>query len=158
LRDFGRDLIELTPDTVPFGANFAIPRSVQLEYPYDARLGNTPGRRINGYETRVMRRMLADGIPGRWVPDARVIHFVPRSAMSTRFLRRYFMGHGRSTALLARNRRADQPRFFGKPRRLVRRAVEAELAYRIRRLCCQPPTWTRALVKSSVLWGKLGSL
>lgn len=156
-RDFGRELIELTHDTVPFGANFAIPRSVQLEYPYDVRLGDIAGRRIGGYETRVMRRMLADGIPGRWVPDARVSHFVPRSAMSTAFLRRYFMAHGHGNALLYRDRFADQPRFFGKPRRLLRRAIEAELNYRIRRLCCRPQTWTRALVKSSVIWGKLQS-
>jgi hypothetical protein len=102
--------------------------------------------------------MLDDGIPGRWVPDARVGHFVPRSAMSTAFLRRFYMSQGHGNALVARNRLADQARLFGKPRRLVRRAVEAELAYRIRRLCCQPQTWTRALVKSSVLWGKLQSL
>jgi glycosyltransferase involved in cell wall biosynthesis len=155
LRDFGRDLVELTHETVPFGANFAVPRSIQLAYPYDARFGDTAGRRIGGYETNVMNRMLDDGVPGRWVPDARVNHFVPRAAMSTAFLRRYFMAHGHGRAIRGGDRFADQPRIFGKPRRLVRRAVEAELNYRVQRLCCRPQTWTRALVKSSVLWGKL---
>ncbi|HEY8156940.1 MAG TPA: glycosyltransferase [Myxococcota bacterium] len=158
LRNPGPDPIELTHATVPFGANFAIPRRVQLEYPYDTRLGDFAGRRISGYETRVMWRMLDDGIRGRWVPDARVRHFVPRAAMSTAFLRRYFMGKGHADALVDEDRFADQPRLFGKPVHLVRRAVEAELNYRIRRVCCRPQTWTRALVKSSVLWGRLQGL
>lgn len=96
--------------------------------------------------------MLDAGLTGRWVPTARVRHSIPRERQTTRYLRGYFFAQGQ--------RRPPQtpdgvPKLWGRPRWLWRRAMEAELTYRMRRLGRRPETWIRDLIEASVLWGQL---
>lgn len=153
-RDFGSESIELSQFLVPFGANFGIRTEVQRRYRYDPRLGRRRGNVMGGEETTVIRAMLADGLKGRWVPDARVHHFIPRVRQTTAYLRRFSFAQGVYTARMVMDR-PSVPMLFGKPRWLWRLAVEDEIRYRFRRILCSPPTWIQDLIRSSEHWGQL---
>lgn len=151
VRQFGNDPLEFDADTVPYGANFAIRTSVQQQFPYDVRLGPQPGNEIRGEETELIRRMLAAGHRGWWVPEARVRHFVPRSRQTLAYVRRFFVGLGE---LYGRELgQSDGPRLFGRPRWLVRRALAAECRYRWGRITASPDVWLGDLAEAATAWG-----
>jgi hypothetical protein len=108
---------------------------------------------MGGEETSLFERIFGDGFSGRWVPGAVVYHHVPRENQTVQYLRRYFRAQGE---YLARARTHERCRLlFGRPRWLIRRAIEAEVEYRLRRLFCGSPTWIDSLILSSRLWGML---
>lgn len=139
--------------TLPFGVNLAVRRQEQLHFPYDPALGLRPGSQIRGEETAMILKMLEAGHTGWWLPDARVRHFIPRSRQSVPYLRDWFHGDGEEKGKKMRD--ANYPKLFGRPRWLVRIAVEAELRYLIRRLQTRPEHWIRDLINASVAWGQL---
>ncbi len=152
-RDFGDEPVLLSGDRIPFGANLAIRTSAQLRYTYDPTLGHTKTRLYGNEETTLIERMLADGLIGRWVPRAEVLHYIPKERQTTRHLRRRFFAQG---VVNARREKADYSvKLFGKPRWLVRRALETELRYRWRRLVRPPEVWIKDLELSSATWGFL---
>ena len=69
-RDLGAEPFAFTPTAIPFGANFAVRRSVQERYPYDLCLGLKPNGNLRGEETALILQMLKDGLVGQWVPGA----------------------------------------------------------------------------------------
>jgi hypothetical protein len=106
-----------------------------------------------GEETRVVKELLAAGLSGWWVPDARVEHRIPATRMTTRFLRRYYVGAGRTSALVGPAE--DGPMILGRPRWAWKRAVLGELKYRGLRWITPPDTWLRHLIGASKAWGHL---
>jgi hypothetical protein len=124
---------------------------VQREYPYDPTLGPRPGSEVRGEETQVIRQMLAAGLTGWWVPDARVQHFVPRHRQTLRYLRRFFVGQGEVQSREFGN--ADVPRVFGKPRWLIKQALAAEARYRWSRMTASPDVWLDRLIEAATAWG-----
>ncbi len=153
LRELGPVPFPFTPQRLPFGANWAVRTRDQARYPYDPQLGVRPGRALRGEETDVMRRMLADGAEGWWVPDAVVHHRVPAENQTRRFLRRYFRAEGES--LGRRMGDPELPTLFGRPRGWWKRAVASELRYRIGALFRNPEVWSQDLVTSALYWGQL---
>ncbi len=152
-RDLGKDPIPFTHKQLPFGANFAIRTSEQVRYPYDPTLGRKRHSLIGDDEVTVLRKMLSDGHEGRWVPNARLLHYIPKQRQTIRYLRRWFFAQG---VVNARGEKADYSvKLFGKPRWLVRRALETELRYRWRRLVRPPEVWVEDLELSSATWGLL---
>ena len=139
--------------TLPYGVNMAVRREEQLRFPYDPTLGLRPGSQIRGEETAVILAMLKAGITGWWLPDARVRHFIPQSRQTVGYLRRWFHGDGEEKGKQMRD--ANYPKLFGRPRWLVRVAIEAEVRYLIRRLQTRPQEWIRDLIDASVAWGQL---
>ncbi len=88
-------LVDLASNDFPFGANYAIRSDVQRRYRYDPALGRRPSHAIiGGEEYELVRAILMDGGTGRWIPDAKVTHFIDRQRQTTKYLHRYFRGHG----------------------------------------------------------------
>ncbi|MGO9314095.1 MAG: glycosyltransferase [Syntrophobacteraceae bacterium] len=157
--DFGRRSFSITSKTsLPFGANFAVRTLEQLRHPFDPSLGPHGNKRVAGGETDMLERMVEAGLSGRWVPDARVKHYIPKALQTTRFIRKYYYafaeGDGR------RNRRLHDvavPMLFGAPRYLWRQAVSAEIRYRIRRYLSDPNVWIKDLKSSVLTFGMISS-
>lgn len=96
--------------------------------------------------------MLAAGHTGWWVPDARVVHFIPRSRQTVSYVRRFYTAQGevQGRALQPSN----GPRLFGRPRWMVRQALAAEARYRWSRLSAPPEVWLARLATAAVAWGR----
>ncbi len=152
-RDLGEQAIALSQELVPFGANFAVRTAEQRKYLYDPRLGVRPGNIMGGEETTVIRNMMADGIAGRWIPKARVRHYLPQARQSIAYLRKYFKGYGEYCA--QQDARHTDAKLFGSPRWLWRAALAAETKYRLRRHLSPPEVWIEDLIASSQSWGQL---
>jgi hypothetical protein len=140
----------------PFGANLAVRTDIQRQFPYNPSYGPQPGSPIRGEETAVVQAMLRSGHEGRWVPEARVRHFIPRERQTVQFLRETFYGFGLFGGL-----QGDfdaMPQFVGKPRYLWRQIAEAELRYRLGRLLHKPSMWGPALIQSAMARGTFSGL
>jgi glycosyltransferase involved in cell wall biosynthesis len=152
-RDLGGEACSLGADTLPYGANWAIRTTDQRRHSYDPRLGPRGKLKYAGEEWAVMQALLADGESGRWVPDARVQHVISPARQTVRYLRRYYIGNGRSLARV-RPPGADAM-LFGRPRWVWREAFGQELAYRVRRIYSTSDVWSEHLRRASVAWGML---
>lgn len=153
VRDFGDEPVPFAYFATPYGANCAVRTDEQRRYRYDVNLGPRPNSMIRGEETALIRRMLADGVKGWWVPGARVRHYIPEERQTIRYLRAFFVGSGECLAQTSPD--TQSKRLFGKPRWLWRQAVEAEVRYRLRRLFCEPELWMEDLKAASLAWGSL---
>ena len=153
VRQLGTEPIPLSYNVLPYGANMAIRKTEQARYVYDVSLGLRPNSSLRGEETTVIREMLAAGAEGRWVPEARVRHYIPKERQSTRFLRSFFSGLGEQGVIQMPEDGA--PLIFGRPRWLWRRVLTAELKYRIHRVLSQPEVWIEDLQISSEAWGQM---
>lgn len=156
LRDLGDKPVPLTHHLVPFGANFAIRTKDQSQFRYDPYLGRRPGSMLVGEETTVIREMLAAGAHGRWVPRARVWHYIPKERQTTRYLRAFFRAYGEG--LKHQTPLSGKRRLFGRPLWLWRQAIEGETRYRLSRLFCKPEVWVEDLKLSAQSWGQLLSV
>jgi glycosyltransferase involved in cell wall biosynthesis len=152
--DHGPSGFDLTRDTYPYGANMALKRSAQLKEPYDTRLGPRPNSGIRGEEMIMARRMLGAGAKGRWVPEARVRHFIPPNRQTLSYLREYFTGSGEVLGMLGRNDSGER-RAFGRPLWLWKEAVLAEVAYRSGRVFQTPDSWIESFRRANVARGWL---
>jgi glycosyltransferase involved in cell wall biosynthesis len=155
VRDFGTEPVGLADDVVPFGANMAVRRDVQVRYTYNAALGPRPGIPLRGEETAIVRQMLKDGLEGWWIPDARVRHFIPKSRQRVKFVREFFFGQGLyyGTELPV----GKYPEVFGRPRYLWRQALESEARYRGGRLFRSPEVWIQHLAEAAQAWGQMAN-
>lgn len=154
-RDFGAQEFAFDLKRVPFGANFAVRTAVQRSQRYDPSLGRIGSGMVGGDDTHLLRSLLAAGWEGRWVPKARVRHFIPKDRQSVRYLRRYYHGMG-----LLRGREAPPTNgrhMFGCPRWLWRRAIEEELRYRFQRAFQRPEIWIEGLRQASRTWGEVSA-
>ena len=152
--DYGPTGFDLTFETYPYGANMALTRSAQLREPYDTRLGPRPNSGIRGEEMIMARRLLAAGSTGRWVPEAKVRHFIPPHRQSLRYLREYFFGSGEALGLLGRNDTGERLA-FGRPLWLWKEAVSTELAYRFGRVFRSPENWIESFRAANVARGRI---
>jgi glycosyltransferase involved in cell wall biosynthesis len=144
--------ITLTPLSLPFGANMAVRTTDQRRFTFDTSLGPRPGNPFGGEETALVRAMLASGATGWWVPDARVRHYIAEHRQTTRYVRNYFLGYGRS---LARDEPVPSGRtIFGRPVWLWRQLVEAEARYRLGRLARKPEVWIEDLITAGMSRGQ----
>ena len=151
--DLGGEMIPFGGDALPFGANWAIRLTDQRRHPYDPRLGPRGEFQFYGEEWAVMQALLATGASGRWVPAARVQHVIPQTRQTIRYLRRYYVGNGRSLALVRHD--LGEAMLFGRPRWLWREAIAQELAYQLRRVYARPDQWSEHLRRASVARGML---
>lgn len=153
VRELGGEALPFDDARFPFGANFAVRTAVQRQFPYDPSLGRLGQSMVSGDETTVLRAMLAAGHKGWWVPEAKVVHFIPRSRQTLAYVRRFFEAQGevqsRSFNLPV------GPRVWGRPRWLVRRAVAAEARYRWSRVTSPPEVWLDHLAEAAISWGQL---
>ena len=156
-RDFGPDQFALDAKTVPFGANFAVRTDVQRRYGFDASLGRRKTELLGGEDTVLLRRMLAEGLEGRWVPAARVRHVIPPSRVSEKYLQRFFYCQGQLSARQMEPGRGIR-RVSRLPSVIQLRALLAAWTYRIARRLVHPSRWSRHLVRESTLRGFAGEM
>jgi glycosyltransferase involved in cell wall biosynthesis len=152
-RDFGTEPIPLSPDVIPWGANYVIRTRDQRRHLYNPDLGYRPGRLIGWEETEVIHALLAEGATGWWVPDASLQHHVPEARQTTKYLRTHF--YNRGVYYGGRWEERDRHLMFGRPRWMWRHALTAELKYRLHRVTSAPEVWVEHLITSSESWGIL---
>jgi glycosyltransferase involved in cell wall biosynthesis len=152
-RDMGQESVALSSDVIPFGANFAVRTEEQRRYSYDPSLGVRPDSIMGGEETTMVRNMMAEGISGRWVADARVRHYIPKERQTIAYLRRYFKAYGEYCA--KHDGDDASPKVFGMPRWLWREALMAEVKYRVRRHSASAEVWIEDLIAASQAMGQL---
>lgn len=152
--DHGPIGFALTSETYPYGANMALKRSAHLAEPYDTRIGPRPNSGIRGEEMILARRLMAAGATGRWIPEARVRHFIPPNRQSIEYLREYFFGSGEALGILGRDDEGER-RLFGRPLWLWKEAVSAEVSYRIGRATGSPDKWIEPFRRANVARGRL---
>jgi glycosyltransferase involved in cell wall biosynthesis len=152
VRDLGDTARPLAaPTHVPFGANMAFRTELLRDHRFDTTIGVRPGSEVRGEETKLIEQLLADGATGWWVPDARVLHFIPRQRQSVAYLRRWFRGVGEFHAFRAEG--VDAP-LFGAPRWAWRQLVELEARYALLRITGRPPArWVIAMRDASIARG-----
>lgn len=144
--------------TPPYGANFAIRRDIQRQFPYDPATGLRPGSAMRGDEVAVLRAVLASGGTGVWIPNAKVRHYIPKTRQTERYLREYFYGQGEAEAMQSPELYTSGQTLFGRPRWLLRMAIEAECRYRVFRHIAVPEVWVRHLIDASLCWGRISRL
>jgi glycosyltransferase involved in cell wall biosynthesis len=152
--DFGPNGFDMTQDTYPYGANMALKRRAHLHAPYDTRIGPRPNSGIRGEEMILARSLLASGHTGRWVPEARVRHFIPPERHNLRYLSQYYVGSGEVLGILARGR-LEKPRAFGRPLWLWKAAILSEAKYRWNRMTGSPEDWIESFKETCVTRGRL---
>jgi hypothetical protein len=137
----------------PYGANMAFRTRVLHEWPFNPTLGPKGNSRINGSETELILKLLANGHTGRWVESARVEHCIQEKQMTTGFLRWYFTGYGASQAIMEPPE-PDTKMLWGRPRWLWKELVTAEIQYHVRRVHASPKEWIRDLKHASIARGQ----
>ena len=146
IRDLGSQALRLGPgnDRLPFGANYAVRTPTQRRHRYDHALGMKPGPFVRGEEMAVFQSMLRNGESGRWVPEARVTHFIPTQRQNERYVRAFY-----------RLDAATRPGFGGRTGRLglLMNALRAEARFRVLRFTAPPERWITALVEACEAWG-----
>jgi glycosyltransferase involved in cell wall biosynthesis len=154
--DLGAEPVALRRGMVPYGANMAVRTAEQRRFLYDSALGPRPDSGVRGEEVAVVHAMLDAGLEGRWVPGAKVRHYIPAQRQTIAYLRDYYTGQGqvRCSGPVP----AHHPKLFGRPRYLWRQAVEAEVSYRMGRLFGRPDLWIEHLIAASMAWGGLRGL
>lgn len=153
IRDLGALPIVCTQELIPFGANFAVRLDVQKKYLYDPMTGRRGTGMVGGDETSVLSRIMSDGLQGRWIPNASVQHFLPKSRLTLRYLRSFYFGLGQTSVLSPAPDASTK--IFGKPRWLVRKAFQQELSFRRKFFWGRPEDWIQPLIDASVTWGQL---
>ncbi len=135
----------------PFGANFVIRTETQRRYRYDVRLGRVGANEIRGEETAVVWRMLADGLHGVWAPSAPVLHVIPPQRMTLEYIRRFYLGIGRTTAIMSLVGVSKRSPVW----RAWLRAITREIRYRMNRPWRSPAVWMHDMARASRRWGEL---
>jgi len=98
-RDLGDQLVEFSADRLPYGANFAVRGDLQRANLFDSELGRRANLVLGEDELDLMRRLLAGGHRGQWVPGAVVEHLIPLDRATTKYVYDYFVGQGRNLVL-----------------------------------------------------------
>jgi hypothetical protein len=67
------------------------------------------------------------------------------------YLRRFFVGQGEVQSRQFSG--TSVPRMFGRPRWLIKQALNAEARYRWSRLTAPPDVWLDRLIEAATAWG-----
>jgi len=142
----------VTPDYVPFGANFGIRSHIQRRYAYDPELGRRPGELRSGEEWDVLQRALDDGVVGRWVAAA-VEHRISPERATREFLCGVARAMGRSGAEALGA--GPGPRWRGRPLWLWRSYASLTVRYGLARLAADPGHWVPLALERARARGRL---
>ena len=143
----------LPAHALPFGANFAVRRSVLSRHGFSPRLGRRGAGGMLGEESDLLRRLLADGVRGFWVPEARVEHWIGRERQARAYLAAYYELAGATRA----TRSATSPPgrlWFGRAEGDLR-AYAVQSAHYLWRLARSDPRWLDCLIDRSLARGRL---
>jgi glycosyltransferase involved in cell wall biosynthesis len=150
-RDLGPEPFELTPERLPYGANFAVRTSVQRKFLFDEGLGRKGASLVGDEELDLMQRLMATEHRGFWVPEAGVDHLIPPEKMTLDYVRNYFVGQGRR--LPARKKTSNRSR-----RSLRREAFIQRWLFRIKYRTANSPTWLAHWIRAALAEGEAQGL
>jgi glycosyltransferase involved in cell wall biosynthesis len=153
LCDLGSSRAPFTAQRLPYGANFAVRAAVQRRHLFDLALGRVGDELLSGDEHEALRRMLADGHSGTWLPEARVRHFVPRERMTVDYVRRYYRGIGRTDVRV----RGGERRWWNLALSGAKACAKAARC-RVRRSLGRSHAWVCDLRDSSIHRGRFEAL
>lgn len=149
--DHGPEPIVLDDDHLVFGANIAACTLALRRYRFDANLGRTGNNMLSGEETALFSTMRRDGHTGRWVPAARVRHFIPRNRQTLEYLRQWNIGVGWYKGVAPRDPR--ERALFGVPLWVWRQILEFGSRYCFDRVTGPPASWVRDMGRVASAWG-----
>jgi hypothetical protein len=130
-RDLGPHEFDFTPDCLPFGANLAIRADIQRQFPYHTSLGRVGASEVRGEELQLLTEMLSAGHRGRWMPKARVQHYIPPDRLQLEYLIRFF--HGIGQTMCRRDALRGRSITVSDARRKRRKAVRGRVVSALRR-------------------------
>ena len=146
-RDLGDTEFCLDPGQFPFGANFAVRTSTQRKYLFNPESGRCQHSMLGDDEIGVMRRMVADGHHGIWVPTAVVQHVIPSDRATPRYVADYFLAQGRMNV---RHDRAT----FDSPWHAWRVAWFNQICYLLKRRSAPADEWVSHLIRANIARGE----
>jgi len=157
-RDLGPNPVAMAVEgnLLPYGANFATRSLEQRQFPFDPRLGVSPGRRLLFEETQVIKAMLASGLRGMWFPESIVKHIIGHERQTIQYIANYYEGHGATEVFLEGGLAGVQ--IFGVPRWLWLRFATRFAGYWLSRLISPPEIWVEKLTKLAHDRGKIRAL
>ncbi len=151
--DLGPNPRVLNGRKLPFGANMAMRTDILRKYLFDPKVGFRPDSRVPGEESTLFMAMCRDGLHGRWVPDAKVEHVIPRDRQTIRYLRAYYRGSGQYRTIM--NGPKGGVKLFGRPRWIWRKAIQNELLFWSKRYLVNPGLWIENLIDANICLGML---
>lgn len=123
LVDYGSEEAPLGSRTF-LGANMAVRRAVlQQVGGYATHLGKLRGTLLSGEDHDLCQRIQAAGYDARYLPSARVSHWIPAERMRVGYFLRWFYWSGITNATMDAGRRPAKT-LFGVPAHLVRQFVQ----------------------------------
>lgn len=146
-RNLGDQPVALADDRLPYGANFAIRTPAQMQFTFDQDLGRRGDDVLGEDELDVMRRMIAGGLTGKWVPDAKVTHVIPARRINEEYVRQYFLGQGRALV------RKQTPWKYSAPK-LWWSTIGHYLMFRFTRKFSTSQHWLSHLIRSGLAEGQ----
>jgi len=114
LRNFGTYSGPMGDKQEPAGANMAIRMDAQRRVRFDTSLGRLQDVLTGADDCDVISRLRAEGAIGVWVGTANVLHFIPTNRLKVSFVRRWYVGAGKTQRLM--NEAPDGPFILGAPR------------------------------------------
>ena len=150
-RDLGNDPVEFSADRLPYGANFAVRGDVQRANLFDPELGRRADAVLGEDELDLMRRLLAAGHCGQWVPGAVVEHLIPMERSTTKYVYDYFVGQGRNLVLTGEGWETDAG--------LLKREAKSEYRrFWWKRFYASNQQWCSHLIRSALAMGQWRAL
>lgn len=118
-------------DSIPWGANFAVQKSMAMQFPFDTSLGRHPRWPTRGgEESAVIRKLLEAGGTGHWLREASVLHHIDSARQTKRYIRAFFFDVGHRNSVLD-GRQANRLTALRKLLVALYRAAGNEARYRI---------------------------
>lgn len=99
--DRGRRARWLRRRQFPYGPNMAFRREVLGDSPFNEQVGRTGHEQVRGSESSLFLELRQRGVCGRWVPEAKVEHWISADRASDAYLQGYYHGCGRAQVRLA---------------------------------------------------------
>lgn len=134
---------------VPYGPNFVARTAALRRLRCEPQFGPRAGEPGVGEIRRLLAYILLTGGQGRWVPQARVHHWVPRSRQTVAFVRQHIDLAARQTFPLDTH---SPVRSHKRLRRVLR---ASRRRYWLSRPFASPRTWMRHLIEASRASGRL---
>lgn len=150
-RALGDTPFDLTPEMLPYGANFALRTSVQKRFHFDENRGRVGSELGGGDETDLMKRLLSSQHRGRWVPTAKVQHAISSERLDENWVRAYFEHQGRELV------RSGNP-WSHNPRWLAIQAAWHHFQYRRLRKRRHSAAWLGHLIRNGLATGQANEL
>lgn len=148
--DMGPKDRPLTPEALPFGANFAVRNNLPRQFHFNSSLGRREAEMLAGEETAFMHDLLNAGYQGVWLANARIEHCIPPQLMTLEYLSNRLIGSGKTVRDMK----------LGKQRNKWH--MRAKIAFyesicRAFQWLGRPEIWVRYRLRASFLRGQLQS-